>query len=89
MAVDERSRHDLFTRIEEVLGKEHASVLMEHLPPLGWGEVVTKRDLEAVELRMLATFRGELNAQTRVMMFGMSTAVVTVAGLAFAAATLV
>lgn len=104
MVIDERSRHDMFSRLEQVLGKEHAAVLMEHLPPVGWADVATKRDLaelrayfdatlnarlEATEQRLLATFRAELNAHTRVMMFGMSTAVLTVAGLAFAAARLV
>ena len=38
MAIDERSRHELFVRLEEVLGEEHATVLMEHLPPVGWAD---------------------------------------------------
>ncbi|HVM36296.1 MAG TPA: hypothetical protein VM784_13275 [Actinomycetota bacterium] len=50
MAIDERSRHELFVRLEEVLGEEHASVLMEHLPPVGWADVATKRDLDALAL---------------------------------------
>ena len=50
MAIDERSRHELFVRLEEVLVEEHASVLMEHLPPVGWADVATKRDLDALAL---------------------------------------
>jgi sulfite reductase beta subunit-like hemoprotein len=46
MAVDERSRHALFRRLAEVLGDEEASTLMEHLPPVGWADVATKRDLD-------------------------------------------
>ncbi|MGH8884371.1 MAG: hypothetical protein ACRDYX_04210 [Egibacteraceae bacterium] len=45
MAVDERTRHGLYTRLEEVLGGEHAMTLMEHLPPVGWADVATKQDL--------------------------------------------
>ena len=35
MAIDERSRHRLYQKLEQVLGPEEATVLMEHLPPVG------------------------------------------------------
>ena len=46
MALDERSRHELYLRLEETLGPEAAATLMEHLPPVGWADVATKRDLD-------------------------------------------
>ncbi len=46
MAVDERSRHQLHTKLEQILGPEEASTLMAHLPPVGWADVATKRDLD-------------------------------------------
>lgn len=46
MAIDERARHQLYRKLEEVLGSEEATVLMEHLPPVGWADVATRRDLE-------------------------------------------
>jgi hypothetical protein len=52
MALDERSRHELFLRLEEVLGPRQAETLMEMMPPVGWADVATKRDLDALEQRM-------------------------------------
>lgn len=52
MVVDDRSRHELYRRLEEVLGLEAATTLIEHLPPVGWADVATKGDLEQrLELR--------------------------------------
>jgi len=52
MVVDERSRHELYRRLEEVLGAEAATTLIEHLPPVGWADVATKHDLVGLEQRM-------------------------------------
>jgi hypothetical protein len=46
MAVDEQSRHQLYQRLEVVLGEEATTTLMEHLPPIGWADVATKADLD-------------------------------------------
>ena len=46
MVLDERSRHELYLKLEQVLGPEPARILMEHLPPVGWADVATKRDLD-------------------------------------------
>lgn len=86
----------MYERLQEVLGEEEAATLMEHLPPVGWADVVTKHDLalrlEALEQRLLATFREELNRQTRTMIhamiFSTSAAVLTVGSLAVAAVRL-
>jgi hypothetical protein len=48
MAISEESRHHLYVRLEKVLGAEEATTLMEHLPPVGWADVATKRDLDAL-----------------------------------------
>lgn len=110
MALDERARHELFLRLEAVLGAEPAETLMEMMPPVGWADVATKRDLDALEERMdlrfeavdqkfdafkhelLATLRGEMltavTTQTRTLVLANLGAVLSAAGLAFAAAKL-
>jgi hypothetical protein len=52
MAVDERSRHELYRRLEDVLGPEAATTLIEHLPPVGWADVATKGALAQLEQRI-------------------------------------
>ena len=52
MAITEETRHHLYQRLEGVLGPEEASILMEHLPPVGWADVATKHDLAQLEQRM-------------------------------------
>ena len=55
MVVDERSRRAMRRRLEEVLGEEHATTLMEYLPP---EEFATKRDLEGLEQRLTLRISG-------------------------------
>jgi hypothetical protein len=50
VAITEEARHRMYQRLEEVLGPEQAATLMEHLPPVGWADVATKRDID--ELRV-------------------------------------
>ena len=129
MAIDERSRHGLYLKLEQVLGPEEATTLMEHLPPVGWADVATKHDLGEVradvekfradmekfrvdtkhdfeQLRvdtkhdleqaiqasthaLTASFRGELVALQRHMVFAMTGSMVSMAALAFAVAQLI
>ena len=51
MAISEESRHHPYQRLEEVLGPTEAAVLMAHLPPVGWADVATKRDLDVLGTR--------------------------------------
>ena len=84
MVLDERSRHHLYLQLEAALGPEAAATLMEHLPPVGWADVATKRDVDALGNQLRAEFHKETK--------GLLTAIVGVnvglASLAFAAASL-
>jgi hypothetical protein len=101
MVLDERARHQLFLRLEEVLGAQPAETLMEMMPPVGWADVATKRDLdqglELLKHELLAAFRGELlnaitaqtniiSAQTRTLVLANLGAVLSTAALVVGAA---
>jgi hypothetical protein len=63
MAVDEPARHELYNQLIDTLGVSHARTLMEHLPPVGWADVATRRDLDTLghELRLeLEVLRQEI-----------------------------
>ena len=64
MAMTEEQRHELDTRLEEVIGMGPATTLMEGMPPVGWADVATKRDLEHLEARIeLAEARFDASLQ--------------------------
>ena len=66
MAVDERARHELHGRLDDVLGREEATTLMSLLPPVGWADVATKHDLDSLRIELRAEIgqlRGELRGE--------------------------
>jgi hypothetical protein len=81
MAVDERARHRLYRRLEEVLGTEEAGTLMTQLPPVSIQDLATKRDLEILEHKLTA----KMERLARQMVIWMSSMVLASAALAFAA----
>ena len=81
MAISEESRHEMYVKLEEVLGARVATTVMEHLPPVGWADVATKRDLEMLRLDVRAEIRGEINR----LLLWLFPAMVTLVALTFAA----
>jgi hypothetical protein len=64
MAVDERARHELHGRLDDVLGREEATTLMSLLPPVGWADVATKHDLDSLRIELRAEI-GQLGGELR------------------------
>jgi hypothetical protein len=85
MWVDEGARHRLYLRLEEVLGSEEAGVLMAHLPPAGYAELVTKDDLDGGLDSLGNQLRAEMERMARRLIMWTSGMVLATGGLAFAA----
>jgi hypothetical protein len=85
MAVDERSRHPLYRRLQEILGEEEATTLMAHLPSGGADRVATKDDLrleiQALEHRLTA----EIHRTARNLTLSLTTIVAVLNGIIFTA----
>ena len=82
MPVDEAARHRLFNRLEQVLGTEEAVCLMSSLPAFPIEDLATKRDLELLEHRILATIRHDITTQTRTLVFALVGVVMSMSSIA-------
>jgi hypothetical protein len=94
MALEDRSRNRLYNRLQEVLGQDEASDLMALLPPVGWADVVTKQDVVLLkqDIARMASKEDLARLESRLLrmvIVSQSASILTVAGLAFAAARLV
>ena len=66
MSISNADRHELHNALGELLGEREANTLMEHLPPVGWADVATKRDLDHLESRLrleIAELRNVMSSQ--------------------------
>ena len=56
MSITNEDRYDLQAKANHVVGRKEGTTLMELLPPVGWADVATKRDLDRLEARLIAQF---------------------------------
>jgi hypothetical protein len=64
VVVSDRSRHDLFVALRELLGAGPADTLMALLPPVGWADVARRSDVDALRAELkgeVAELRGEMS----------------------------
>ena len=85
MPVDERARHLLYRKLEAVLGPDEAGTLMEHLPPAGWANLATKKDLESLEENLEHRLTAKMEQLARRLIMWTSSMVLAGLALAFAA----
>ena len=100
MAADERERHQLYLRLEAVLGVDEAAILMEYLPPGGWESVAMRPDLAALDDRIMHRFDRQdehielvvaekvslaMAQQTRTLALTLFTSIIGVSALVFTA----
>ena len=96
MSVSEPERHDLYQTLEEMVGKKRAEVFMKLLPPVGWGDVATRRDLDGAVASLHAANQQEheliearINAQIwRTALVVNIPSILAAVGLSFAATNL-
>ncbi|MEX2658154.1 MAG: hypothetical protein WD232_00555 [Acidimicrobiales bacterium] len=68
MTISDETRYQLRQRLDVVLGPDDAATLMAHLPPVGWADVATKRDLDHLATvfdAKLATGLAEVRTELR------------------------
>ena len=74
MSVTERRRHALHEWAKQAGDEEVAATLMELLPPAGWADVATRRDLDHLGTQLRNGLRAELSevrSELRVEMSGL------------------
>lgn len=62
MAISEHDRYEMHKWLVDNAGEQVAETLMAHLPPVGWADVATKRDLEHLGDTLRLEMRADSNA---------------------------
>ena len=63
MTVSERDRRELQEALVGTIGPDPTDTLLGYLPPVGWADVATKRDLAALESRLEGQLHHQLHRQ--------------------------
>ncbi|MFP5255937.1 MAG: hypothetical protein ACLGI8_08830 [Acidimicrobiia bacterium] len=87
MSVGEFQRHQVFQWVEEAMGPK-AAIMMDLLPPVGWGDIATRADLELVRADLRAEIRGANAELLHKLWFGLVASQATPVGLVVAAVQL-
>ena len=65
----EADRLELHQAAINSLGKKPADPLMAHLPPVGWGDVARKQDVERIASTLRILIGGGITAVTALLIF--------------------
>ena len=77
----------MHSALRQAIGESEADTLMEHLPPVGWADVATKRDLEHLQSELRLEFEATMERGFRRVIMWMAGLVVggLIAGMGVAA----
>lgn len=81
MAVTEFQRHQIFQWLEAQMGSEKAAIMMDLLPPVGWGDIATRGDLDVLRAEIKA---GNADLLLK-LYFGIAASQATLVGMVLAA----
>jgi hypothetical protein len=80
--VDERARRQLFVKLEEVLGQDEATTLMDTLPPVHHDEIVTKDYLDMRLKGLEDRLAAKIGQETRTIVIALVAVVVSISSVA-------
>ncbi|HET7385975.1 MAG TPA: hypothetical protein VFJ19_04845 [Nocardioidaceae bacterium] len=80
MAVGERERRELQEALVDTIGPEQTDTLLGYLPPTGWADVATKRDLEVLDAKFDAKFEA-IEARIRALQWMVGLLILLVAAV--------
>ena len=66
MTISDSQRTDVHNCLRDLMGQEMADIMMELLPPVGWGEVVRRQDVNGLGISLraeLSETRGDLQRE--------------------------
>ncbi len=66
MTITEADRLEMHLELKKFLGDKVAETLMEHLPPMGWGDVARRSDIDHLRDQLV-----DFKATTRSLAAGM------------------
>lgn len=64
MPTSDHDRRELYTALEATMGSNAAGILMDHLPPSGWGDLATRHDVALAVETLKAEISESMNRQT-------------------------
>ena len=70
MTITDKQRTDVHNCLQDLMGQEMADIMMELLPPVGWGEVVRRQDMNGLGISLRAEMsdtRGDLQREIQAM----------------------
>jgi len=88
MSVSGFQRHEVCEWLEAQMGPERAATMTDLLPPVGWGDLATKRDLQTEIGALRAEMHSAHSELLLKLFFGMVASNATLVGLVLAAVRL-